>query len=210
MLCYVARVCRDTDSSQTTAVGSLLVGEVITRVTTERPSAYTAEEIAKAISLLSGLILLLLGLCRLGWLIELIPYISISAFVTSASFTIIGTQLPVVLGITGIQTRGAPYKVYTGVFQRLGETKLDAAIGLTSIALLFVQSSGFPYLETRQPKRKGLWTTLNSLRMTFTILLYTLVSWLVHRERPRGEHVFRLVGHIDAGRRHDAAEQERD
>ncbi|KAF3036887.1 hypothetical protein E8E12_000543 [Didymella heteroderae] len=186
----------------TTAVGSLLVGEVITRVQTEKPGVYSAEEIAKSISLLSGIVLILLGLCRLGWLIELIPYISISAFVTSASFTIIGTQLPIALGIGGIQTREAPYKVYISVLRRLGHTKLDAAIGLTSIALLFCLKSLFSHLETRQPRKKSVWTTLSSLRMTFTILLYTLVSWLVHRKLPRGEHVFRLVGHIDSGFTH--------
>ncbi|RYO11816.1 Sulfate permease 2 [Alternaria arborescens] len=186
----------------TTAVGSLLVGEVITTIQTERPGEYTAEDIAKALSLLSGFVLIFLGLCRLGWLIELIPYIPVSAFVTSASFTIIGTQLPVALGITGIKTREAPYKVYIGILKGLGRTQLDASIGLTSIVLLYVLKNLFTHLETRQPKRKRLWATLSSLRMTFTILLFTLVSWLVHRKRPRDDHAFRIVGHIDSGFTH--------
>ena len=54
---------------------------------------------------------------RLGWLIEFVPYISISAFVTSASLTIISTQLPTVLGITGINTRQSPYEVYISTFK---------------------------------------------------------------------------------------------
>ncbi|KAG9185058.1 hypothetical protein G6011_03005 [Alternaria panax] len=183
-------------------VGSLLVGEVITTIQTERPGEYTAEDIAKALSLLSGFVLIFLGLCRLGWLIELIPYISVSAFVTSASFTIIGTQLPVALGITGIKTREAPYKVYIGILKGLGRTQLDASIGLTSIVLLYALKNLFTHLETRQPKRKRLWATLSSLRMSFTILLFTLVSWLVHRKRPRDDHAFRIVGHIDSGFTH--------
>lgn len=176
------------------------MGEVIARVQAEKPSVYASEDIAKAVSLLSGIVLLLLGFLRLGWLIELISYVSISAFVTAASITIIGTQLPVILGITGIKTREAPYKVYVSVLQRLGHAKLDAAIGLTSIALLFCLKTLFTHLEKRQPGKKGLWSTLSSLRMTFTIVLYTLVSWLVHRKLPHGEHKFRLVGHIDSGR----------
>lgn len=185
---------------QTTAVGSLLVGEVITRVHADKPGVYTAEEIAKALSLLSGFVLMFLGLFRLGWLIEMIPYISISAFVTSASFTIIGTQVPVALGITGIKTREAPYKVYIGILKGLGRTKLDASIGLTSIALLYALRTIFALLEKRRPQKKRLWAVLSSLRMTFTILLFTMVSWLVHRKRSREDHAFRIVGHIDSGK----------
>ncbi|KAH8724986.1 sulfate transporter family-domain-containing protein [Phaeosphaeriaceae sp. PMI808] len=186
----------------TTAVGSLLVGKAIATAQAKKPGHYTAEEIAKSLSLLSGFILIFLGLFRLGWLIELIPYIPISAFVTSASFTIIGTQLPVALGITHIKTREAPYKVYISVFKGLGRTQMDAAIGLTAIALLYILKSAFSHLEIRRPERKRLWATLSSLRMTFTMLLYTLVGWLVHRGLPRGEHKFRLVGKIDSGFRH--------
>ena len=176
------------------------MGEVITRVQADKPGVYAAEDIAKALSLLSGFVLMFLGLFRLGWLIELIPYIPVSAFVTSASFTIIGTQLPVALGITGVKTREAPYKVYIGVLKGLRRTQLDASIGLTSIVLLYALKSIFTLLETRQPQRKRLWATLSSLRLTFTILLFTLVSWLVHRKRPRDDHAFRIVGHIDSGR----------
>jgi MFS superfamily sulfate permease-like transporter len=65
----------DTNRGQTTAVGLLLVDEVITRTQTERQGEYTAEDIAKALSLLSGFVLMFLGLCRLGWLTELVPCI---------------------------------------------------------------------------------------------------------------------------------------
>ncbi|ORY18639.1 sulfate permease-like protein [Clohesyomyces aquaticus] len=186
----------------TTAVGSLLVGGVINTVERERPGVYTREEVAKGLSFLSGLILIFLGLFRLGWLIELIPYVPISAFVTSASFTIIGTQLPVALGITGIKTREAPYKVYINVLRNLGRTQLDAAIGLTSIVLLFILRDVFAKLEMRRPAKKRLWAMLSSMRLTFAILLYTFISWLVHRKLPHGQHKFRLVGHIESGFKH--------
>lgn len=186
-------------SLQTTAVGSLLVGGAVNTVQSERPGVYTNEEIAKAISFLSGIVLIFLGLFRLGWLIELIPYVPISAFVTSASFTIIGTQLPVALGIRGIKTREAPYMVYINVLKNLPKTQLDAAIGLSSIVLLFLMRDVFAKMEVRQPGRKRLWAMLSSLRLTFTILLYTFISWIVHRKLPNDVHKFRLVGHIDTG-----------
>lgn len=150
--------------------------------------------------MISGAILIFLGLFRLGWLIEFIPYVPISAFVTAASITIMSTQLPVVLGITGVNTRQAPYLVLVNTLKGLGRTKLDAAIGITSIVLLFFIRDVCAKMEVRQPLRKRMWVTISSLRLTFTILLYTFVSWLVHRNTPVGESKFRIVGVIQSGK----------
>ncbi|CBX94081.1 hypothetical protein IAQ61_003953 [Plenodomus lingam] len=186
----------------TTAVGSLLVGSVISKVEAEHPGVYKAEDIAHALSFLAGAILFVLGMLRLGWLIEFIPYVPISAFVTSASITIISTQLPTVLGITGINTRESPYKVYINVLKNLDRSKLDAAIGITSIVLLYLIRDICAKMERRQPQHKRTWSLISSLRLTFTILLYTFISWLVHRTTPSGQEKFRIVGHIEKGFSH--------
>jgi len=183
---------------QTTAVGSLLVGSVIAAVQEQRPGIYTNEEIAKALSAISGMILLFIGLVRLGWIIEFIPYIPISAFVTGASITIMSTQFPVAMGISGVNTREAPYLVIINSLKGLPRTRVDAAIGLSSIVLLF----GIRYLcakmEVRDPKRKTVWAMISSLRLTFAMLLYTLISWLVNRNNS-GPSPFRIVGKIEKG-----------
>ncbi|KAF2010809.1 sulfate permease-like protein [Aaosphaeria arxii CBS 175.79] len=186
----------------TTAVGSLLVGGVISKVEAEKPGVYHPQEVAHALSFLAGAIILVLGLLRLGWVIEFIPYVPISAFVTSASITIMSTQIPVVLGISGINTREAPYRVLINTFKSLPKAKLDAAIGLTSIALLFIIRDACAKMEIRQPSKKRVWAMLNSLRLTFTILLYTFISWLVHRSLPEGHSRFRIVGKIEPGFKH--------
>ncbi|CZR70174.1 related to sulfate permease II [Phialocephala subalpina] len=188
----------------TTAVGSLFIGGVIVTIENEHPGEYSAEEIAKCLTFLSGVILIFFGLFRLGWIIELIPYVPISAFVTSASITIIGTQFPIALGIQGINTRRAPYKVYSDTLKKLSDTQPDAAIGLTSILLLYVIREVCAKLEVRQPVKKKLWATISSLRLTFTILLYTFVSWLVHRTIPHDKSYwkFKLVGKIESGFKH--------
>jgi sodium-independent sulfate anion transporter 11 len=144
-------------------------------------------------------VLFILGMLRLGWLIEFIPYVPISAFVTSASITIISTQIPTVMGITGVNTRAAPYSVYVNTLKGLHRTKLDAAIGLTSIALLSAIRTLCAKMEVHQPAHKRVWQMLSSLRLTFVILLYTLISWLVHCTVPKGSEKFRIVGHIDKG-----------
>lgn len=175
---------------------------MISKVEAGHPGVYKAEDIAHALSFLSGAVLFVLGLLRLGWLIEFIPYVPISAFVTSASITIISTQLPTVLGIRGINTRESPYKVYVNVLKNLHRTELDAAIGITSIILLWCMRSMCAKMEIRQPHRKRLWSLISSLRLTFVILLYTFISWLVHRTTTANQEKFRIVGQIEKGFSH--------
>lgn len=162
---------------------------------------YSNEEIAKALSALSGIILLFIGLVRLGWIIEFIPYIPISAFITGASITIMATQFPVVMGIRGVNTREAPYLVIINSLKRLPQTRIDAAIGLTSIALLYAIRYLCARMEVRYPSQKKAWAMISSLRLTFTMLLYTLVSWLVNRNNS-GPSPFRIVGKIERGKFH--------
>ncbi|CAH0048576.1 unnamed protein product [Clonostachys solani] len=183
----------------TTAVGSLLVGQVVTHVQESAPGKYENQEIARALSLLSGAIMLFLGLLRLGWIIEFIPYIPISAFVTAASITIMSTQVPTALGIKGINTREAPYKVIINTLKGLPNAKLDAAIGVTSIVLLFAIRDFCAMMEKRQPARKRQWSFISSLRLTFTMILYTLISYLVNRTEDLTNPKFKVVGHIEAG-----------
>ncbi|KAM0546737.1 hypothetical protein ACHAPJ_010665 [Fusarium lateritium] len=183
----------------TTAVGSLLVGEVIAHVHEARPDTYTSVEIAKTLSFITGLILLALGLLRLGWLVEVIPYIPVSAFITAASIIIMCTQLPALLGIPGINTRDKPYKVFISTLRNLDDTQLDAAIGITCLVLLELAKFIFTKLEARQPARKRMWSIISSLRLTFAMLLYTLVSYLVNRNLPEEESRFKIVGHINQG-----------
>ncbi len=187
---------------QTTAIGALLIGGVITRIEAAHTGVYKPEDIARVLSFLSGLIVFLLGILRLGWLIEFVPSIPISAFVTSASITIIGTQLPTVLGITGINTHQSTYKIYIDTLKGLDRCKLDAAIGITSITLLWLIRNSCARMEARQPYRKRMWSLISSLRLAFTMVLYTLISWLVNRGQPAKMVKFRVVGHIEKGFSH--------
>ena len=178
---------------------------MISRIEEERPGVYEPQVVAHAISFLCGLILIFLGFCRLGWLIEFIPYPPINAFVTAASITIISTQLPTCLGIKSINTREAPYKVYINTLKGLPNAQLDASIGISSIILLFAIQQFCCKMEARQPKKKQMWGMLSSLRLTFTVLLYTFISWLVHRTAAEGREKFRIVGHIEKGFSHAGA-----
>ncbi|OQV08652.1 hypothetical protein CLAIMM_12885 [Cladophialophora immunda] len=186
----------------TTAVGSLLVGNVITSIQDSHPGLYTNVEIAKTLSFITGAMLLTIGLLRLGWIVEVIPYIPISAFITAASITIMSTQFPVMMGIPGINTREEPYKVIINSLRNLGNTQLDAAIGISCLILLDLIKRICAKMEVRQPSRKRVWATISCLRLSFAMLFYTFVSWLVHRDMPKGESKFRIVGVIQSGFKH--------
>jgi sodium-independent sulfate anion transporter 11 len=179
-------------------VGSLLVGQVVNKVEASTKE-YSHDQIAHCLSIMSGVVLLFLGLIRLGWVIEFIPYIPISAFVTAASITIMSTQIPTALGLSGIDTKAPPYLVIIRTFKALPSIKLDAAVGLSSIALLFGIRAFCTMMEKRQPAKKRMWSFISSLRLTFTMLLFTFISYLVNGLQPGQDSKFRIVGHIERG-----------
>ncbi|KAK5987960.1 Sulfate permease 2 [Cladobotryum mycophilum] len=185
-----------------TSVGALLVGQVVSGVSAAAPGQYTPEQIAHSLSMITGAIFLFFGLFRLGWIIEFIPYIPISAFVTAASITIMSTQIPNVLGIPGIDSKEAPYRVIYNTLRSLPNTQLDAAIGLSSIVLLFTIRGFCSKMEEQRPSQKRMWSLISSSRLTFTMSLFTLISYIVHRNTPLTETKFVTVGHIDPGFQH--------
>ena len=142
----------------------MLVGTAVSKVEESHPGKYKPEQVAHALSFLAGAVILGFGILRLGFIIEFIPYIPISAFITSASITIISTQLPTLMGIKGINTRESPYKVYVNFLKGLPRTRLDAAIGITSIILLYLIKNTCTKMEVRQPRRKKMWSLISSLR----------------------------------------------
>jgi sodium-independent sulfate anion transporter 11 len=66
--------------------------------------------------------------------------------------------------------------------------------------MLYVIRDVCTKMELRQPSKKRMWSLLSSLRLTFTILLFTMISWLAHRSASDEERKFRIVGHIDQGK----------
>src|SRR5690606_13632405 len=115
---------------------STIVGNVVTRVQVDHPDI-PAEEIARTLALITGAILMFIGLTRLGVIVEFIPLVAITSFMTGAAISIAAGQVPAMMGIKGINTRGSTYRVIIDTLQRLGDSKLDAAMGLTALIILY-------------------------------------------------------------------------
>jgi sodium-independent sulfate anion transporter 11 len=194
------------------AVMSTLVGNVVIKAKETHPDL-NAEDIAIALSVIVGGITLGLGLLRLGFIVDLISLPAISAFMTGSAITIAVGQVSALMGITLTSgtTRDEPYKVIIHTLGGLPSTSLDAALGLTALALLYIIRGTFNYLARKQPHRRKLWFFCNTLRTAFVILLYTLISWACQRDLPdrsdnTAKHLtkWKILGPVPRGFTHAA------
>lgn len=186
----------------TVAVMSTLVGNIILRVRDTHPE-FAPDQIARALSVIAGAVLLFIGLTRLGWIVEFIPLVSICSFMTGAALNILVGQVPGLMGISGVNTRESTYKVIINTLKGLPRTKLDAAMGLSALFLLYLIRFFCEFMSKRQPSKKKVWFFLSTLRMAFVIILYILISWGVNRHvSDASKAKFKVLGPVPSGMWH--------
>ena len=180
------------------AVMSTLVGNIVTKAKKSHPDI-EGHVIASCLAVISGAIIVTIGLLRLGRIVDLIPLVSISAFMTGSALNIATGQLPGLMGITGFSSRDASYKVLIHTLQGLPRTTLDAAMGLTALAMLYLIRSACKFAAKRYPKHQKAIFFISTLRTAFVILLYTMISWLANRHH-RKHHLFKILGTVPRGK----------
>lgn len=189
----------NSNSLQTVAVMSTIVGNIVIQVQDTRPDI-PAETIARALSVIAGAVLLFIGLIRFGRIVELIPLVAITSFMTGAALSIGCGQVPALMGISGVNTRGPTYLVIIDTLKGLPKTKLDAAMGLSALTMLYAIRIFCSWMTTKQPNRKKLWFFISTLRMAFVILLYILISWLANRNvKDAKKAKFKILGKVPRG-----------
>ncbi|RDA84166.1 hypothetical protein CP532_3905 [Ophiocordyceps camponoti-leonardi (nom. inval.)] len=184
------------------AVMSLITGNVVLRAREELPNV-EGHVVASALALVTGAIILFLGLARLGWLVEFIPLPAICAFMTGSALNIASGQVSKLMGIQGVDTRDATYRVVIGTLRNLPTARLDAAMGLSALFMLYSIRIFCSRMAKRQPRRAKLFFFLSTLRTVFVILLYTGISAAVnarHRDKPR----FSIIKDVPRGFQHAA------
>ena len=178
---------------------SLIVGDVVLQVRESHPEL-PSHEVAAALAVISGAIICALGLLRLGWIVEFIPLSAISAFMTGSALNISAGQVPALMGITGFDTRASTYKVIINTLKYLGRTKMDAAVGLSALFLLYLIRYACVYGAKRMPQHRKSYFFLSTLRTAFVIMLYTLISYLANRHhRAVKDRRFRILGNVPRG-----------
>ncbi|RDW95213.1 sulfate permease [Coleophoma crateriformis] len=188
------------------AVMSTITGNIVLKAATTNPDI-PGHVIASALAIVAGGIITGLGLLRLGFIVDLIPLPSIAAFMTGSAISIAAGQVPSLMGIPTksskttpvfVNTREATYLVIINTLKHLGLSKLDAAMGLTALAILYIIRTVFNYAARKAPQHRKFIFFLNTLRTAFVILLYTMISWLVnrhHRKSPK----FNILGSVPRG-----------
>ncbi|KAI1213889.1 putative sulfate permease [Annulohypoxylon truncatum] len=186
------------------AVVSTVTGTVVSKAIKEYPE-YADEPwvIASALALISGCIVLFIGLIRCGWIVELIPLVSLAAFMTGSAINIAAGQVPTLMGISGFSTRDSTYLVIINTLKNLGKTDLNAAMGLTALTMLYLIRFSCAWAAKKFPNHHKLFFFLSTLRAVFVILLYTMISWLVNMHR-RSNPAFAILKDVPRGFQHAA------
>jgi solute carrier family 26 (sodium-independent sulfate anion transporter), member 11 len=179
------------------AVMSVLVGQITEKAKESDPDV-PSHVIASALAVIAGCIIISIGLVRMGWIVDLIPLVSISAFMTGSALNIAAGQVPALMGIKGFNTREATYKVIINTLKGLPRTKLDAAMGLTALTMLYLIRFGCTYSAKKYPNRQKTFFFISTLRTAFVILLYTMISWLVNRHH-RSKPLFAILKTVPRG-----------
>jgi solute carrier family 26 (sodium-independent sulfate anion transporter), member 11 len=176
---------------------SQITGNILIEMAKTHPNI-PGHVIASALALLSGCIIFFIGLIRCGWIVDFISLTSICVYMTGSSLNIIVGQIPGLMGITGFSTRDPTYLVLIHTLKHLGRSTLDAAMGLTPLALLYGIRYTMNVCSRKFPSRKKLFFFLSTLRVVFVILLYTMISWLVNINR-RKDPKFKILGTVPRG-----------
>ncbi|KAJ3534828.1 hypothetical protein NM208_g7383 [Fusarium decemcellulare] len=179
------------------AVLSTVVGNVVQDIQSSGQDV-AAHVIASALSIIAGCIVLVIGLLRCGWIVDLISITSLSAFMTGSAITICVGQLPALLGLTGFSNRESPYKVFTNTLKHLADARTDAVVGLSALTILYLIRLSFTSAAERYPKHKRVLFFANTMRTVFVIFVYTIVSWALNMHR-RDDPLFRILGNIPKG-----------
>ncbi|CAK7219595.1 hypothetical protein SCUCBS95973_003868 [Sporothrix curviconia] len=179
------------------AVMSQLVGGIVLNVAKDLPDV-PAHVIASALSIISGAIVLFIGLIRFGWIVDLISLTALSAYMTGSAISIAAGQVPTMLGETGFDTRAPTYQVIVNTLKHLPSCKIDAAMGLTALTMLYIIRIACSVSARRFPRKQRIFFFLSTLRTAFVILLYTMISWLVNRHR-RTNPLFKILKTVPRG-----------
>ncbi|CAF1411139.1 unnamed protein product [Adineta steineri] len=180
------------------AVLSALTGTVLDDIHKMYPEL-ELHVIASALAVLSGCVVCLLGILRLGFIVDFIPLPSLAAFMTGSALNIAMGQIPTLMGNNKLfDTRQSTYLVFINFWKYIKYCNLNAALGLTALFLLYFVRFVCTRAAQRYPTRAKMFFFINTLRTAFVILLYLLISFLINREhksKPRTS----LLGAVPRG-----------
>ncbi|KAG0038416.1 hypothetical protein BGZ82_000298 [Podila clonocystis] len=161
-----------------TAVISLITGELVSELT----GRLTPQETAAISCLLVGALTLLLGIFRLGIILDFFPHTVLVGYTTGAAATIIIQQIPKWLGVPNINNRAPIYNILINMFKAFGTLSwLDLVFGLVAFFLLIV----IGLAVDRWGRGKFSIQLIKISRFFIVTVLATCISYAVNHDAPR-------------------------
>lgn len=177
---------------------STLVGTIVLDAEDKYPNI-PGHVVASCLAIVSGGIVCALGLLRLGFIVDFIPLPAISAFMTGSALNIASGQVKNLLGESAsFSTRDATYMIIINSLKHLPSAGIDAALGVTSLAMLYMIRSACNFLARKYPQKAKLWFFASTLRTVFVILFYTMISAAVNLHR-KDDPMFNVIGNVPRG-----------
>lgn len=160
-------------STGPTSLMGLLTSEIIRDVATE---GFTPQAIASAVAMSVGIYCLIVGLFKLGFLLEFVSIPVLTGFISATGIVIMLGQIPSLFGIkapTG--TANIIHALFAGIPHYKGPT---VGIGLGGIVLLVaLQKIG----QRWGKKNKAIWL-LALARSAVVLILFTGISYAVNKD----------------------------
>jgi SulP family sulfate permease len=184
-------------TSRTLAVGPVAVASLMTAAAVAPLAAQgTAEYLGAAIALalVSGLMLIAMGMLRLGFLANFLSHPVVSGFITASGLQIAAGQMAPVLGI---HAEGETFvEIVEPLVRNLGQTNpATAAIGLASLAFLFWSRGSLRPLLLRAGLGERTAGTLAKIGPAVALVVTTVVVWGLGL----AEHGVKIVGDVPSG-----------
>ncbi|KAJ6167998.1 sulfate anion transporter [Penicillium chrysogenum] len=187
------------------AIMSAVVGSIILDVQAAYPNV-AGHQIALSIAVICGSIIFLMGLARMGFIVDFIPLPAIEAFMTGSAITICSGKTKQLLGQTANFSTSSPvYQIIIDTLEALPSSQVyDAAMGVSALVTLYTFRATCNYAARRNPRFSKHFFFLSALRAVVVIILFTVVSFAVNMHR-RETPAFALIGTIPRGFEHAGA-----
>ncbi|TQS34829.1 hypothetical protein Golomagni_04774 [Golovinomyces magnicellulatus] len=156
-----------------TSIIGVLVAEVINDY---RNEGYSPQQIAGVLTFLVGLISLVVGMLKMGFVLSFISVPVLSGFVSAAGLLTILSQVSALFGYQA--SNGTARKIYD-IFAKLPKARLyDSLIGLGSILILYLTEK----VGQRWGKKYKIIWVITICRNAILIMIFTIISFLVNRD----------------------------
>ncbi len=185
IICYRSRVSRgpkygisnntniDLSSGPTSILG-LLTADIIADLKND----YTPAQISGAVSLMVGVFALILGMAGLGFLLDYVSVTVLTGFISATALIIGAGQIGSLVGLSG--TPDGLFNIIGDVLKRLPKWNgPTCGIGFSTILVLLALEK----VGKKWGKKHYAIKYIASSRAVIVLVLYTLISYLVNRNR---------------------------